>query len=81
MVVRQVNESFDIRASVTTASGAIGEPGDAEDSKDESSCIICEVGHMELVDVSVVLDSVACSHELEDACVGIAMPVSAEELS
>jgi len=78
-VVRQVHKSLDIRARVRTASEAIGEPGDAEDSKDKSSYIVREVGPMELEDVSVVLDSVACSRELEDTCVGDEMAMSSEE--
>ena len=48
--------------------------------KDKSSCIVCVVGPMELVDELVVLDGVACSHELEDTCVGNEMAASAEEL-
>jgi len=78
VVVRQADESFDMRASVSTASGAIGEPGDTEESKDKFSYIVYDEVPKAPVDVPAdcltqgeqqVLNSETYSHELADTCV------------
>ena len=89
VVVTRVGVSLDKRASVSTASEAIGELGNAEDSKEESSLIACKEVPKAPVDVTVngltqdkqqLLDSVTCSHKLEDTCVRIEVTECAEEL-
>eukprot|EP01042_Synura_sphagnicola_P004684 gene4684-5947_t len=89
-VVARVEISLDKQASGSIASEAIGELGNAEDSKEESSLTVCEEVPKAPVDVTVngltqdkqqLLDSVTCSHMLEDTCVGIEVTECAEELS
>eukprot|EP01042_Synura_sphagnicola_P031990 gene31990-41173_t len=88
-VVTRVGVSLDKRASVSTASEAIDELENAEDSKEESLLIACKEVPKAPVDVTVngltqdkqqLLDSVTCSHKLEDTCVGIEVTECAEEL-
>ena len=88
-VVRQVDESFDTRANVSTASEAIGEPGNTEESKDEFSCLVCDEVPKVPVDVPAgcvtqeeqqVLNSEVYSHELADTGVGNEVAASVEEL-
>eukprot|EP01042_Synura_sphagnicola_P015994 gene15994-20264_t len=80
-VVRQVDESFDTRANVSTASEAIGEPGNTEDSKDEFSCLVCdEVPKVPVDEQQQVLNSEVYSHELADTGVGNEVDASVEEL-
>eukprot|EP01042_Synura_sphagnicola_P009466 gene9466-12142_t len=89
-VVALADVSLDKQASGSVASGAIGELGNAEDAKKESSLTVCEEVPKAPVDVTVdgliqdkqqVLDSVTCSHNLEDTCLGIEVSECADEFS
>ena len=88
-VVTIADENLYKRASVSTATEAIGELEDAEDLKDGSFFIVSEEVPMQYEYIPVdgladddkeVLESDACGHEINATCVGYEVAVSAEQL-